>query len=50
MLTGAGFTTGSTVVCRGWMIMVLACIGACAGAKGTAVISGFGWMETLGPI
>lgn len=50
MLTGAGLTTGSTVVCRGWMTIVLACREAAAGASGTAVISGFGWMETLGPI
>lgn len=50
MLTGAGFTTGSTVVCRGWMMIVLACMGAAAWANGTAVISGLGWMETFGPI
>lgn len=50
MLTGTGLTTGSTVVCRGWMMIVLACRGAGAWAKGTAVISGFGWMETFGPI
>lgn len=50
MLTGAGFTIGSTVVCRGWMMIVLACMGAAAWANGTAVISGLGWMETFGPI
>lgn len=50
MVTGAGFTTGRTVVCRGWMMIVLACKGAAAWASGTAVISGFGWMETFGPI
>lgn len=50
MLIGAGLTTGSTVDCRGCMIIVLACMGACAWVKGIAVISGFGWMETFGPI
>lgn len=50
MLTGAGLTTGSTVVCRGWMMIVLGCKGAAAGAKGMAAISGLGWMEIFGPI
>jgi hypothetical protein len=48
MFTGAGLTTGSTVVCRGWMIMVLACRGAVAWARLRAVIKGLGWIETFG--
>lgn len=50
MLTGAGLTTGSTVVCRGWMMIVLACKAAAVEAKDTAVISGLGWMEIFGPV
>lgn len=50
MLTGVGLTTGSMVVWRGWMMIVLVCRGAAAWAKGTAVISGLGWMETFGPV
>lgn len=48
MLIGAGLTTGSTAVWRGWMMMVLVCRGAAARARGTAVITGLGWMDTLG--
>lgn len=48
IVTGEGFTTGRTVVWRGWMMMVLVWSGAAAWAMGTVVMSGLGWMETLG--
>lgn len=50
MLIGAGLTMGNTVVCTGWMMIVLAWRGAGAWVRGTAAINGFGWMETFGPI
>lgn len=47
MLMGAGLTTGITVVWRGWMIMVFVCREGAVCAKGTAVITGLGCMETF---
>lgn len=50
ILTGVGLTTGSTVVCRGWMMIVLGCRVAGVGASGIAAITGLGWMEIFGPV